>query len=123
MNSYPGILSSLPRHAQQSLDQVMIETELPEGSLEIIKEVGGAEVRLTKLSSGAMAGEMAFYTGEVRSATIRASLPSNVYVLSATALQQLRTSHPALASKFDLYVIKKLANALMRANKLIASLK
>ena len=51
--------------------------------------MGGAEVRLTKLSSGAMAGEMAFYTGEVRSATIRASLPSNVYVLSAIALQQL----------------------------------
>ncbi len=96
---------------------------IQDGSLEIIKEVGGAEVRLTKLSSGAMAGEMAFYTGEVRSATIRASLPSNVYVLSATALQQLRASHPALASKFDLHVIKKLANALMRANKLIASLK
>ena len=33
MNSYPVILSSLPRHVQQSLDQVMIETELSEGSV------------------------------------------------------------------------------------------
>lgn len=96
---------------------------IKEGSLEIVKELNGSEIRLTKLSSGAMAGEMAFYSGEARSATIRSSSSSWVYVLSAAALQEMRNSHPGLANKFDLHVIKKLANALIRANKLIASLK
>lgn len=96
---------------------------IKEGSLEIVKELNGSEIRLTKLSSGAMAGEMAFYSGEARSATIRSSSSSWVYVLSAAALQEMRNSHPGLASKFDLHVIKKLANALIRANKLIASIK
>lgn len=96
---------------------------IKQGSLEIIKQINGAEIRLTKLSSGAMTGEMAFYSGDVRSATIRASTPSHVYVLSESALRKLRDSNPSLASKFDLYVIKKLTNTLIRANKLIASLR
>ena len=74
---------------------------IKEGSLEIIKKINGAEIRLTKLSSGAMTGEM----------------------LDESALRKLRDSNPGLASKFDLYVIKKLTNTLIRANKLIASLR
>lgn len=95
---------------------------IKEGSLEVIKEINDSEIRLTKLSTGAMAGEMAFYSGDARSATIRSSASSAIYVLSSSALMRLRDLDPVLASKFDLYVIKKLANALIRANKLIASL-
>ena len=95
---------------------------LKNGSLEIITDVNGAEVRLSKLGDGAMVGEMAFYSGDIRSATIRAKAPSQVYVLDKQSLLRLRESHPDLANKLDIFVIKKLANALIRVNKLIASL-
>ena len=95
---------------------------LKNGSLEIVTDVNGAEVRLSKLGDGAMVGEMAFYSGDIRSATIRAKAPSQVYVLDKQSLLRLRESHPDLANKLDIFVIKKLANALIRANKLIASL-
>jgi SulP family sulfate permease len=95
---------------------------LKNGSLEIVTEVNGAEVRLSKLGDGAMVGEMAFYSGDIRSATIRAKAASQVYVLDKQSLLRLRESHPQLANKLDIFVIKKLANALIRVNKLIASL-
>ena len=95
---------------------------LKNGSLEIITDVNGAEVRLSKLGDGAMVGEMAFYSGDIRSATIRAKAPSQVYVLDKQSLLRLRESRPELANKLDIFVIKKLANALIRVNKLIASL-
>ena len=93
---------------------------LKNGSLEIITEVNGAEVRLSKLGDGAMVGEMAFYSGDKRSATIRAKAPSKVYVLDNQSLLRLREWRPELANKLDIFVIKKLANALIRVNKLIA---
>ena len=95
---------------------------LKNGSLEIVTEVNGAEVRLSKLGDGAMVGEMAFYSGDIRSATIRAKAPSQVYVLDNQSLLRLREARPDLANKLDIFVIKKLANALIRVNKLITSL-
>jgi SulP family sulfate permease len=95
---------------------------LKKGALEIIKKEGSIDIRLTKLSDGAIVGEMAFYSGAVRSATIRATSNSEVYVLDGQSLKALRSAYPDLASQLDVFVIKKLANALTRANKLIASL-
>jgi CRP-like cAMP-binding protein len=90
--------------------------------LEIVKEAGDSHIRLTKLSDGAMVGEMAFYSGNLRSATIRASSVSEVYVLDGESLIKLRHTHPQLANQLDVFVIRKLASALTRTNKLIGSL-
>ena len=79
-------------------------------------------MRLSKLDDCAMVGEMAFYSGDIRSATIRAKAPSQVYVLDNQSLLRLREARPDLANKLDIFVIKKLANALIRVNKLITSL-
>lgn len=95
---------------------------LKKGALEIVKEAGDSHIRLTKLSDGAMVGEMAFYSGNLRSATIRASSASEVYVLDGESLTKLRHTHPQLANQLDVFVIRKLASALTRTNKLIGSL-
>ena len=68
-----------------------------------------------------MVGELAFYTGEPRSASIVAETDSLVYVLRETALERLRREQPELARRFDHMVIVKLSNALMRANRLVAT--
>jgi len=95
---------------------------LKKGALEIIKKEDSIDIRLTKLSDGAIVGEMAFYSGAARSATIRATSDSEVYILNDQSLTALRSAYPDLASQLDVFVIKKLASALTRANKLIASL-
>ena len=87
------------------------------GSFEVLK--GAAALRLAKLHKGAMVGELAFYSGETRTASIVAVTDSTVYVLSTTSLARLRADYPALATTFDHMVIRKIAQSLARTNKLL----
>lgn len=94
---------------------------LESGSLEVLKATADRRVlRLAKLHAGAMVGELAFYTGEARSASIGADTDAVVYVLRRDGLAKMRTAHPALATLFDHMVIHKVSHALTRANKLLA---
>ena len=92
------------------------------GSFDIVKVAGKSQLRLAKLSKGAMAGEMAFYTGAARTASIVAVEDSRVQILHRDALLRMRTEHPSLAMRFDHMVIRKLAGSLERTNTLIATL-
>lgn len=92
------------------------------GSFDVIKQSGNSRLRLAKLSMGAMAGEMAFYTGAARTASIVAVEDSSVQILHRDALLRMRTEHPSLATRFDHMVIRKLAGSLERTNRLIATL-
>ena len=90
------------------------------GSLEVIKDAQGrTPLRLAKLHKGAMVGEIAFYTGEARTASIMAVVDSSVYVLSKAALVRLRAGHPGIATAFDYMVVCKVSRALARTNKLL----
>lgn len=91
------------------------------GSLEVVRSADGAsDLRLAKLHKGAMVGELAFYTGEARTASISAAVDSTVYILRKDALSRLRATHPELATSFDHMVIQKISRDLTRTNKLVA---
>jgi len=93
------------------------------GSLDIIKAIEeGTTLRLAKLHQGAIAGELAFSTGEARTASIMAVTESSVFVLHKDALARMRTQHPGLATQFDHMVIRKISQSLARTNRLIATL-
>lgn len=81
-----------------------------------------SRLRFAKLTRGAMAGEMAFFTGEARTASIVALGDAEVYVLHKHALTKMRAEHPELTIKFDRMVICKLAESLRRTNRLLASM-
>ncbi len=90
------------------------------GSLEVIKSIDGTGVlRLAKLQKGAMVGELAFYTGEARTASIAAVNESAVYVLHRKDLARMRVDCPEIAMRFDHMVIRKISGALARTNKLV----
>jgi len=94
---------------------------IADGSLEVIKAAGdAADLRLAKLHQGTMVGELAFYTGEARTASILAVTDSTVYVLRKDSLARLRAVRPDLATRFDHMVIDKISRALTRTNKLVA---
>ncbi|MGE3475629.1 MAG: SulP family inorganic anion transporter [Rhodospirillaceae bacterium] len=94
---------------------------LESGGLEVVKLTADRRVlRLAKLDAGSVVGELAFYTGEARTAAIVADVDSTIYVLRREDLGRLRESHPELAAMFDRMVIHKVSHALTRANKLLA---
>ncbi len=94
---------------------------LESGGLEVVKVTADRRVlRLAKLDAGSVVGELAFYTGEARTAAIVADVDSTVYVLRREDLKRLRESHPDLAAMFDHMVIHKISHALTRVNKLLA---
>jgi CRP-like cAMP-binding protein len=96
---------------------------IEDGSLETIKMVNGfARLRLSKLLPGAMVGEIAFYTGSARTASIQAVMDSHIHVLTQAALARMRVSHAGLATRFDQMVIGRMAASLARTNSLIATL-
>jgi SulP family sulfate permease len=94
---------------------------LESGGLEVVKVTADKRVlRLAKLDAGSVVGELAFYSGEARTAAIVADVDSTVYVLRREDLHRLRAAHPDLAAMFDHMVIHKVSHALTRANKLLA---
>ena len=64
---------------------------------------------------------MAFYTGEARSASIRAVEPSEVYVLRRPAWETMREHNVDLARALDVMVVRKLSHSLKRTNELLAA--
>jgi SulP family sulfate permease len=93
------------------------------GGFDITKEAAGETGRrLANFRTGAMVGEMAFYTAEARTASIIADVDSRVYILHREALEALRAAHPGLVARLDHVVIRKISHSLTRANNLIATL-
>jgi SulP family sulfate permease len=93
------------------------------GHFDVLKRVGaGPPVRLAKVRHGALLGEIAFYLGEPRSATIVATGASAVRVMRRSALQRMRGERPELATQFDHMVIRSVAQSLKRTTQMVATL-
>jgi len=93
------------------------------GRFDVLKRVGeGALVRLAKVRHGALLGEIAFYLGEPRSATIVASQGSTVRVMRRSALERMRAERPELATQFDHMVIRSVARSLKRTTQMVTTL-
>jgi SulP family sulfate permease len=89
------------------------------GSFDVVKKT----MRLAKLRPGAIVGEIAFYTGASRTASIIAARDAAVFAFHKDMLTRLRASHPDLATKFDLMVIRKVSGALARTSTLVTMFK
>lgn len=78
------------------------------GAFEVRVGEAGQERRVAAMHPGEVVGEMAFLTGEPRSATIRASQPSRCLVLRAADLKPLAFEHPALLLRMSAVLIRRL---------------
>jgi SulP family sulfate permease len=94
-----------------------------QGRVGIIVDVGnGRKARVRSLGQRTTIGEMGLITGQVRSATIEAEVPSVLYVLKADAFEQIRKTNPALCQALLTYVIRVMSERLNFANRSIAAL-
>ena len=85
------------------------------GALEVVRGAGSAAERhLARVSPGELVGDMAFVSGEPRSATLRATAPSELLVLRSAALRRLAFEHPALPMHIARVLARRLSATLAR---------
>jgi hypothetical protein len=87
-------------------DDVFIVTR---GEFDVLVGEPGAERRLAAMRPGEVVGDMAFLTGEPRSATLRATAPSTCLVLRAVDLKRLAFEHPTVLMRMARVIVRRLA--------------
>jgi SulP family sulfate permease len=90
---------------------------LVRGNLSAHLDLGGAQqVRLRKFLPGTLIGEMAFYTGRKRSASVVADTDATIGVISAESILRLNQDQPAAAAEFHQMAARVMANRIISMN-------
>jgi sulfate permease, SulP family len=74
-----------------------------------LNQEGSASIRLETMLEDTIVGEVGFYLGALRTATVIADEPSIVYRLSKDALEKLEKEQPTVAMELHKLVVKKTA--------------
>jgi SulP family sulfate permease len=84
--------------------------------LVILKALNQKERILRKYKSGAILGEMAIYTGENRTASVRIEEDAQLFRLDKEKLEENSRKFPASTAALHTYIVRVLAERLGRAN-------
>ena len=96
---------------------------IQKGAVAISIELSDRSERIVRtIRTGAILGEMSVYTGESRTATVRAVEETVLLQLSSKALTKMRQDPDVPEGIFDAHIITLLADRLARANREIAAL-
>jgi SulP family sulfate permease len=80
------------------------------------------ELRLRTITAGAIIGEIGFYLGTPRTASVVTTTPVVLYRFTRESLEQLRRNDPILAVAFTEIMVRLLARRLVEANQTVAAL-
>lgn len=83
---------------------------LVEGRLEVFVTENEQPVQVGVINPGEMFGELAFFTEDPRTATVRAAQPSECFVLTDADLQLLAYQHPTILMQMAGALAKRLAS-------------
>ena len=83
----------------------------------VLKVPGQAERILRKYKAGAILGEMAIYTGENRTASVRIESDACLFRLDKEKLEEMSRRFPASTAALHTYIVKVLSERLGRANR------
>ena len=90
------------------------------GKLQVIEGSGGKAVSLDILGAGDVFGEMSFFDGGGRSATVRSSGKSVLYRLTREHLADMARTQPQLAMGYLVTLGKLVSGKLRRIDRMIA---
>lgn len=100
-------------------DMLFVES----GRVAIMLELpSGDSVRLKSMGPGTVVGEIAFYLGIPRSASVVAVEPTVAYRLCAERLRAMQSDDPVLATAFHQYMASSLSAKLVDTNRLVSAL-
>ena len=116
--SYPAG-ERLIHQGMQSDDIIFIAT----GRVAIVLDLqNGQTLRLRSMGAGTVVGEIAFYLGVPRSASVVALEPTTTYSLSSARLRDMQRDDPTLATIFHHYMARTLATTVVDTNRLVGAL-
>jgi SulP family sulfate permease len=96
---------------------------LVRGNLSAHLDLGsGQSVRLRKVLPGALVGEMAFYTGRKRSASLVADTDATIAVISSESILRLNRDQPSVAAEFHQMAARVMANRIISINATLRTL-
>jgi len=82
----------------------------------------GQSVRLRKFLPGTLVGEMAFYTGRKRTASLVADTDATIGMISSDSIVRLNGDQPAIAMEFHQMTARLMANRIMSMNAVLRTL-
>jgi SulP family sulfate permease len=93
------------------------------GKIAVMLEVDdGKPIRLRTMGGGTVLGEMGLYTGKPRSASALTEEPCSLYRLPNEAFNRMQSEDPDVALSFHQFVVRSLADRIVRSNDEILSL-
>ena len=93
------------------------------GSLAIdVANENGESLRMRRIMTHTVVGEMGFYRHSVRAATVSADGRATFFTLTRANFERMRRERPDLASAFDNFIMRALADRVDFANHAIAAL-
>jgi SulP family sulfate permease len=88
------------------------------GTVIVVLKVPNQKERiLRKYKAGAILGEMAIYTGDSRTASVRIEKDAQLFRLDKEKLEEMSRRFPASTSALHTYIVRVLAERLGRANR------
>jgi SulP family sulfate permease len=84
-----------------------------------LKEKG---VRVRRIVTHSVVGEMGFYRRSVRSATVSADGPTILFTLTRSSFERMRQERPGLADAFNDFIVRTLADRIDSANRAVTAL-
>ncbi len=87
-----------------------------------IEKPGAAPIRLETMSGGRIVGEVAFFLGGQRSASVIADQPSVIYSISHQALNSLEEEDIATAYIFQNFIIRFLGQRILHLMRVVSAL-
>lgn len=87
-----------------------------------IESAGQVPVRLESMQCGSVVGELGFYTGGVRTASVVTDEASVVYRLSDEALVRMTRQEPELAAMFHKVIVRLLADRVIHLMRVVEAL-
>jgi SulP family sulfate permease len=83
----------------------------------VMQSAGDQERILRKYKAGAVLGEMAIYTGDARTASVRIEEDAQLFRLDKEAMDEMSRRFPASTAALHTYIVRLLAERLGRANR------
>ena len=82
----------------------------------------GRSLLMRRIKTQTVVGEMGFFRRSARSATVSSDGPATLYTLTRVNLEKMRRERPDLASAFDDFILRILADRIEFANSQVATL-
>ena len=93
------------------------------GSLAVdVAKPDGQSLRVRRMNTHTVLGEMGFFRHIARSATVSTDGPATIFTMSRENFARMRRERPDLATAFDSFIVRVLAERVDAANRAIVAL-